>query len=149
MVRDGPTHDRFLHEVAQGLSLGDADAQTRIEAASELSFLPEEGAPLDVPTLVVTGRQDSSVGFEDQYALLKHYPHATFAVLDTTHRSNAPNWWAPSSMTGWRRFTTTPDGETAGGDFCPTRNKYLMTTVIPHGGGHPPRRAPSWKSHTR
>ena len=30
----------------------------------------------------MTGRQDSVVGYLDQWSLLPHYPRSTFAVLD-------------------------------------------------------------------
>ena len=32
--------------------------------------------------LIVTGKQDQIVGYEDQQALLPHYPNATFVTLD-------------------------------------------------------------------
>ncbi|MGO3796816.1 MAG: alpha/beta fold hydrolase [Pauljensenia sp.] len=83
VVLDRPTHARFAEDVARGLAAGDVEAQARIEAAYELPESPEDGPVLDVPTLIITGRQDASVGYLDQFALLGHYPHATFAVLDT------------------------------------------------------------------
>lgn len=32
--------------------------------------------------MIITGRQDHVVGFEDQFALLAHYPRASYAVID-------------------------------------------------------------------
>lgn len=57
----------FLDRVRQngyGLSF-DADAN---------SFEP--------PTLIITGRQDHVVGYQDAWRLIEKYPRATFAVLD-------------------------------------------------------------------
>ena len=34
------------------------------------------------PTLIVTGRQDTVVGYRDTWDILESYPHATFAVID-------------------------------------------------------------------
>jgi pimeloyl-ACP methyl ester carboxylesterase len=34
------------------------------------------------PTLIVTGRQDSIIGFRDAWEILENFPRATFAVLD-------------------------------------------------------------------
>ena len=34
------------------------------------------------PTLVLTGRQDSAVGYRDALQLLASYPRASFVVLD-------------------------------------------------------------------
>lgn len=36
----------------------------------------------DKPTCIITGRQDSSVGYAHAYELLDKFPRATFAVLD-------------------------------------------------------------------
>ncbi len=41
-----------------------------------------ENRPYEKPTLIVAGRQDSAVGYRDQYAILERYPRATYAVLD-------------------------------------------------------------------
>lgn len=38
--------------------------------------------PLAAPVLIVTGRQDSVVGYRDQLAILENYPRATFAIID-------------------------------------------------------------------
>ena len=43
-------------------------------AAAERSF--------GKPVLIVTGRQDTTVGYRDAWEILESYPHATFAVLD-------------------------------------------------------------------
>jgi pimeloyl-ACP methyl ester carboxylesterase len=41
--------------------------------------LPE---PLNAPTLILAGRQDSSVGYRDAWAILENFPRASFVVLD-------------------------------------------------------------------
>ncbi len=41
----------------------------------------EEGTPLTGPVLIITGKQDHVVGYEDQLSLLRRYPHSTYAVL--------------------------------------------------------------------
>ena len=38
--------------------------------------------PCPAPTLVVTGRQDSTAGYCDAWEILENYPRGTFAVLD-------------------------------------------------------------------
>jgi len=40
------------------------------------------GRPFMAPTLVVTGRQDTNVGYRDAWRIVENYPRATFAVLD-------------------------------------------------------------------
>ena len=43
-------------------------------AAAERSFT--------MPTLIVGGRQDTTVGYRDAWEILESYPRATFAVID-------------------------------------------------------------------
>ncbi|MFO2550773.1 hypothetical protein QTN31_14285, partial [Alicyclobacillus cycloheptanicus] len=38
--------------------------------------------PFAYPVLIVTGRQDDVVGFQDAWRFVDKYPRATFAVLD-------------------------------------------------------------------
>ena len=38
--------------------------------------------PFEKPTLILTGRQDTHVGYRDGWSILEKYPRATFAVLD-------------------------------------------------------------------
>ena len=45
----------------------------------DVDALPE---PCPAPTLIVTGRQDSWVGYRDAWEILEDYPRGTFAVLD-------------------------------------------------------------------
>ncbi|MCW6011057.1 alpha/beta hydrolase [Micromonospora sp. CPCC 205371] len=82
VVQTPETLRRFRDEILVGLDLADLDAMARIAERWELTTPPESGPPYTRPTLILTGRQDASVGYADQYALLPHYPRATFAVLD-------------------------------------------------------------------
>jgi len=50
--------------------------------AARYSFSFDPAARCEAPTLIVTGRQDTTVGYADTWALLEDYPRATFAVLD-------------------------------------------------------------------
>jgi pimeloyl-ACP methyl ester carboxylesterase len=94
--RDVPAHRTLVRDPALVAAVGsealDADvvgviqtAETWRRAAEEV--LPGEAAAdaatiLEVPTLILAGRQDSSTGYRDTWRILEHYPRATFAVLD-------------------------------------------------------------------
>lgn len=82
VVQTAETARRFEAEVMSGLDAADADATARIRERWTLAEDPEGGAAFERPTLILTGRQDDSTGYADQYALLPHYPRATFAILD-------------------------------------------------------------------
>jgi pimeloyl-ACP methyl ester carboxylesterase len=72
--------DRYERFVAPGAALADEVATARIWARWELT-LPE-GARYAGPSLLVAGRQDSTVGYAATVDLLDAYPRATLAVLD-------------------------------------------------------------------
>jgi pimeloyl-ACP methyl ester carboxylesterase len=82
VVRTAETRRRYEAEIQPGVEAADLDAMARIRKRWVLSTAPESGPSYDRPTLILAGRQDASVGYEDQWALLPHYPRATFAVLD-------------------------------------------------------------------
>ncbi|WP_026932189.1 alpha/beta fold hydrolase [Glycomyces tenuis] len=82
VVQSPETYRRFREEIAPGLGLADDEGLVRVARRYELSTAPESGAPFERPALIVTGRQDDNTGYADVYALLEHYPRATFAVLD-------------------------------------------------------------------
>jgi pimeloyl-ACP methyl ester carboxylesterase len=59
--------------------------QERLEANRAFSFdVDRLDQPFEKPVLLVMGRQDSVVGYQDQWRILDNYPRATFAVLDKT-----------------------------------------------------------------
>lgn len=82
VIQNAETLRRFRDEVRPGLALADTAALERIARRWELSAEPEAAGGFDGPSLILTGRQDSSTGFADTYPLLPHYPRASFAVLD-------------------------------------------------------------------
>ena len=45
----------------------------------DVDALPQ---PFPAPVLIITGRQDSIVGYNDAYEILENYPRGTFAILD-------------------------------------------------------------------
>lgn len=82
VVESPETVRRFQEEVLAGLAVADTAAMARIRQRWVLSEDPESGDPFPRPALILAGRQDQAVGYVDQFALLPHYPRATFAVLD-------------------------------------------------------------------
>jgi pimeloyl-ACP methyl ester carboxylesterase len=81
-VQTALTLDRYERYVEPAARLADQSALARIGARWELSSSPQDEAPCRRPALLVTGRQDSTVGYARAWELLEKYPRATFAVLD-------------------------------------------------------------------
>ncbi|MEV5833484.1 alpha/beta hydrolase [Nocardia sp. NPDC052112] len=82
VVHTPAMRERYQKYVAPAIPLADQGAIERIGEHWRLHPGPEDGPPYPNPTLILTGRQDSSVGYTGQWNLIEHYPRATFAVLD-------------------------------------------------------------------
>jgi pimeloyl-ACP methyl ester carboxylesterase len=81
-VRTPSTLARYETYVRPAAELADQSALDRIGQWWELTRRPGDEDAYHHPTLLVTGRQDSTVGYARAWELLQQYPHATFAVLD-------------------------------------------------------------------
>ena len=82
VVESAETWRRFREDVLPGIQRADQAALRRLEEHWELRVAPENGPAYPGPTLIMTGRQDSVVGYSDVYPLLDHYPRASLAILD-------------------------------------------------------------------
>ncbi len=83
VVQSRENWERFRDSILPGLHAADARAMARLSMDYALRELPDERlASFDRPVLIVAGRQDWVVGFEDQWALAQRLPHATYAMLD-------------------------------------------------------------------
>jgi pimeloyl-ACP methyl ester carboxylesterase len=76
----------YLRAIVPSAGTGDEAYQEKIREHPEnyaFSFdvdaLPK---PCPAPTLIVTGRQDSLIGYHDAWGILENYPRGTFVVLD-------------------------------------------------------------------
>ena len=82
VVQTAETLTRFRDREGPGIALADQAALDRMGRTFASSEEPGGGPPITAPTLIVTGRQDSWVGYAAAFGWLAHYPRATYAVLD-------------------------------------------------------------------
>ena len=77
--------ERFRDEILVGLKVADKAYLEQLRSKGYgFSFSVDAlSEPYDKPVLIVTGRQDTSVGYRDAWCLVENYPRATFAVLDS------------------------------------------------------------------
>jgi len=81
LVANPPAMKRYVEALSQGIA--DTEYLDEItDARKRVPILETDLETLDAPTLIITGRQDTTVGYRDQWELLELYPRATFAVLD-------------------------------------------------------------------
>ena len=81
VVQTPATARRFLSAVAPVVGHFDAESLERIGENWELDPSPESGPPYDKPTIIVTGRRDTAVGYRTQWRLMDHYRQSSFATL--------------------------------------------------------------------
>ena len=74
--------ERYERYVEPAAGLADQSALERIGERWQLTPPPQGTGSYRGPTLLLTGRQDSTVGYAGAWELFDQYPHATFAVLD-------------------------------------------------------------------
>lgn len=78
-------YQRAFPEVPEH-EMGDVEFLTRIREQPEkyaFSFdVDDVPEPFPGPSLIITGRQDSIVGYRDAWNILEKYPRATYVVLD-------------------------------------------------------------------
>jgi pimeloyl-ACP methyl ester carboxylesterase len=83
VVENPSTWQRFRDELLPAIRGGDQPFLEKIARHYALSFdVDALSQPFPGPVLVLTGRQDSDVGYRDQWKMLDNYPRGTFAVLD-------------------------------------------------------------------
>lgn len=84
VVQNAEIWRRFRDEILCGLKAANYDFLTGLrERGYGFSFdVDTPDHRFDKPTLMLLGRQDSSVGYKDAWSILENYPRATFAVLD-------------------------------------------------------------------
>lgn len=84
VVQSKRNWDRYKEEILAGVKLADENFLCNLKKNGyEFSFNVDKlEESFNKPTLMILGRQDSTVGYKDAWNILDNYPRATFAVLD-------------------------------------------------------------------
>lgn len=81
VVQDQSFLDRLRKEIF-GVAKENAKLGTNQEVREAQFSYDGKQVFLSKPTLILTGRQDNAVGYQDAWDLIDNFPRATFAVLD-------------------------------------------------------------------
>jgi pimeloyl-ACP methyl ester carboxylesterase len=81
VVQNEYNWQRFRDEVLVGLEVADREFLARISQQYQFSFDVDDRV-FEAPSLILLGRQDSSVGYRDAWTILENFPRASFAILD-------------------------------------------------------------------
>jgi pimeloyl-ACP methyl ester carboxylesterase len=84
VVQDKPRWDRFTQDIIPGMNAKDKAFLERFENCGySFSFdIDELSHPFDRPSLILVGRQDTSVGYRDSLKIAANYSRGTVAILD-------------------------------------------------------------------
>ncbi|TCP64630.1 alpha/beta fold hydrolase [Baia soyae] len=83
IVQDEAYWNRYCEEILPGRSIADSHFIDKLLSQYAFSFdVDQTISSFESPVLLVTGRQDSMVGYQDAWRLLENFPRSTFAVLD-------------------------------------------------------------------
>jgi pimeloyl-ACP methyl ester carboxylesterase len=84
VVQDQKRWNRFTQDIIPGMSTKDrAFLKQFQERGYSLSFdVDKLDRPFNRPSLILAGRQDTSVGYRDSVKLLENFSRGTFAILD-------------------------------------------------------------------
>ena len=77
--------ERFNAEMVSGFSKADGNYLRPIRQPKNYAFsfpVDQLQQPFKAPSLILTGRQDSGVGYNDIWNFIEQYPRASFACLD-------------------------------------------------------------------
>ncbi len=84
VVQNQRVWERFSTEILPGLKIADY-AFLEHSLGQHVPYavaVDQVEKPYQQPTLLVMGRQDSVVGYRDQWQILENYPRASFVILD-------------------------------------------------------------------
>lgn len=84
-VQTVPIIERILTEFGPGFARINGEFVGQLRQPENYSFsfdVRESDTTFDRPTLILTGRQDATVGFAEAYGVSNLYTRATYAVLD-------------------------------------------------------------------
>lgn len=83
VVQSAERLETFRTNIQPAIAAADHAFLERLEQHFAFSFPVDQLAtPFPGPTLILTGRQDSTCGYREAWTLLDNYPRGTFAVLD-------------------------------------------------------------------
>lgn len=84
VVQTENTWNRYKNEILSGVKIADDKFLSNLKKNGyEFSFdVDKVEIKYEKPTLMLLGRQDSSVGYKDAWSILDNFPRATFCVLD-------------------------------------------------------------------
>ena len=89
VVQSEKIYERYQNEIMSGVKIANGKFLENLQRNGyAFSFdVDKLNNKFDKPVLILLGRQDNCVGYEDEWNILANFPRATFAVLDRAGHS--------------------------------------------------------------
>ena len=82
VVLTRPVWDRYRKYLMPALDMADWDFLNNVLEGS-FSFDPDDlKEPCQIPLLIIAAKQDTEVGYKDQFDLMKIYPNSTYCAIE-------------------------------------------------------------------
>ena len=76
-----PVWERYRRYLMPALARADWDfLNSNLEGS--FSFNVDNMDPVSIPTLIIAAKQDTEVGYKDQFDLMKIYPNSTYCAVE-------------------------------------------------------------------
>lgn len=82
IVQNKEVFERFKTDIYESLVNQDSHFLNHVLEGAFSFDINKLEQPFDKPSLILLGKQDTEVGYKDQFQLLENYSRASFAVLD-------------------------------------------------------------------
>ncbi|MDD6038665.1 MAG: alpha/beta hydrolase [bacterium] len=77
-----PVWEAYKRDIVPALEIQDEHFLNHVLEGACSFAVDELEAPFTKPCLIITGKQDTEVGYKDQFKLLEIYPNATYCVIN-------------------------------------------------------------------
>jgi pimeloyl-ACP methyl ester carboxylesterase len=76
-------YKRYQDEVLSGIKISDKDFLNRVQEKYEFTKnIDSYEKEIEIPVIILTGKQDSVVGYEDAYSIINNYKRVSYLALD-------------------------------------------------------------------
>ena len=82
VIRNKKTYTQFINDIYVDFKLHDSYFLDNILDGSFSYDVDDLDKSFEKPCLIMTGRQDTEVGYKDQFKLIDNYPNATYIALN-------------------------------------------------------------------
>lgn len=82
VVLTRPVYERYMRDIQPAIDIQDKHFLDDVLAGGFSYDVDDIDVPFELPCLIVTGKQDSEVGYKDQFDLMRNFANSTYFALN-------------------------------------------------------------------